>query len=779
MTRRPGVGGAAGTLNALLVPFDDSYGWDKADNLTSITSLAGPSPMPSGRRQVRRTVAHDSLYRVAQVSMEYLQDDLTWGAYDSALDWRDERTRTNTGGSNHHDGDPMRSTPSPRIGPLPTNRIVDLQYEYDWLANQTRWEDDAASFFERSLGEIGNGADALLSAPQGSANALRPSALYLASNLRTSAAETNASGQGWLDVDYGASGNVLAMTVRASCTDVTTNSCVDDPTLPPAARETLLRSGCACAEQQLFQYRWDELNRLVEARRYDYRPSTNDWSLAARHRSRYDSGNMRTVKASLSPDASAGTTTERVHLYVYPGDFERAGTTVNRTDVYAPTYVGSGGLGTETEYHVAGTNIVWKPGTPNGTLQRRRRITFALRDMLGTASAVVDLESGHLLEMATFTPNGAREMHWTTDETSMRPERNAFTGKEEDEEVGVSYFGHRYLIARIGRWASPDPLSAHAMGGGEVSNAFHFVAGSQLQARDPDGLADVMIVPAFGLANTDRAHALSTTVGLNWQARDRQSRRLVYMGPDASETGIPSTFAPSRWREAWIPAFRSALASAGAGGRIILNTGHGNSGVFELSDGESSISARAVAIYSAPGERERISEQGKVDLARGMKIFQALEAHYSGGGSRLSRSEIHSLDRELDVARDSVRIAWEVDRYSALVDIFRSNNPGIEELYLTNCRVGRDATMLQQMANDLGVRITAHTSDVYQGPTGRGTGADGIGLAPSRLQVGELPADVTSSYEVSRTVSFDPSTSASASGRRSASESSRSEGGAR
>ncbi|MDM8008750.1 MAG: RHS repeat-associated core domain-containing protein, partial [Phycisphaerae bacterium] len=222
--------------------------------------------------------------------------------------------------------------------------------------------------------------------------------------------------------------------------------------------------------------------------RYDYRPGSSDWTLSARQRSRYDSGNVRTVKQSLSPDASAGTASERLNLYVYPGDFERAGVRVDRTANGGPSYVGDADLGTETQYQIAGTNVVWKPGTAATGFERKHRITMPLRDMLGTASAVVDLESGHLLEMATFTPNGAREMHWMTDEASLAPERNAFTGKEEDEEVGVTYFGHRYLIARIGRWASPDPLSAHAMGGGEAGNAYHYVAGNVLQSHDANGL---------------------------------------------------------------------------------------------------------------------------------------------------------------------------------------------------------------------------------------------------------------------------------------------------
>ncbi len=44
-------------------------------------------------------------------------------------------------------------------------------------------------------------------------------------------------------------------------------------------------------------------------------------------------------------------------------------------------------------------------------------------------------------------------------------------------------------MPHLGRWASADPLEIHQPGeGGEVGNAFHYVSGNLLQARDPIGL---------------------------------------------------------------------------------------------------------------------------------------------------------------------------------------------------------------------------------------------------------------------------------------------------
>jgi len=115
---------------------------------------------------------------------------------------------------------------------------------------------------------------------------------------------------------------------------------------------------------------------------------------------------------------------------------------------------------------VAGARIVWDSATsstlPN--FDRNRRITYALTDLLQTSGAVVDLVSGELLELSTYYPNGARENLWASDSNAPL-EPMGFTGKEADEEIGLTYFGERWLMPRLGIWASLDPLHVHASGG--------------------------------------------------------------------------------------------------------------------------------------------------------------------------------------------------------------------------------------------------------------------------------------------------------------------------
>jgi RHS repeat-associated protein len=63
-----------------------------------------------------------------------------------------------------------------------------------------------------------------------------------------------------------------------------------------------------------------------------------------------------------------------------------------------------------------------------------------------------------------------------------------FTGKEEDVEVGLQYFGKRYLSPYLGRWISLDPLAVHAPGSADL-NLYAYVSGAVLKSVDPLGLA--------------------------------------------------------------------------------------------------------------------------------------------------------------------------------------------------------------------------------------------------------------------------------------------------
>ena len=60
-----------------------------------------------------------------------------------------------------------------------------------------------------------------------------------------------------------------------------------------------------------------------------------------------------------------------------------------------------------------------------------------------------------------------------------------FTGKEEDIEVGLTYFGARYYQAHLGRWLSADPLTIHGLG--SDLNPYAYVGGRVMTHVHPAG----------------------------------------------------------------------------------------------------------------------------------------------------------------------------------------------------------------------------------------------------------------------------------------------------
>lgn len=477
--RAPGAPASGATLGEVSVLNAQRLHWDAANNLTWIEDLRTPEEWPDGHRPQSVRIAHDALYRVASADFEYALDGGATSATDLGLDWRAARENPNGDLSTHRAADPMRSRPAPMLPDLPESRVTSLTWEYDWLGNNVDWTDDAHAFFERSIGDSTSGD---IDAGE------RPTALRLASNLPESepAYDAMIDRGGYAELDYGDSGNVVAVTVHAECRDVdSTTRCYDDRSTGIDARRTALRARCECASEQHFRYLWDEVNRLVEARRYD-RAGIGTWDLRVRQRARYNGANERIVKQTISFEPGDMDPPERTSLSVFPGDYERRGVIA---DPIAGTYERNAVLGTESEYQVAGARVVWKGAAEGAGLDRDHRVTFAVSDLLGSTSAVIDLRSGEALEAMTFYPNGARETWLSQDDVSLAPERAGFTGKEADEEVGLVYFGERHLMPHLGRWASPDPAQLHALGGGDALNNYHYVAANLFQSRDPIGLA--------------------------------------------------------------------------------------------------------------------------------------------------------------------------------------------------------------------------------------------------------------------------------------------------
>jgi len=90
------------------------------------------------------------------------------------------------------------------------------------------------------------------------------------------------------------------------------------------------------------------------------------------------------------------------------------------------------------------------------------------------------------VERTTYQPFGATESDYRPARWDAFREDYRFTGKEEDAEVGLTYFGERFYAPLLGRWMSADPLAVHGLGAD--LNLYAYVHGAVFKATDPLGL---------------------------------------------------------------------------------------------------------------------------------------------------------------------------------------------------------------------------------------------------------------------------------------------------
>jgi RHS repeat-associated protein len=104
-------------------------------------------------------------------------------------------------------------------------------------------------------------------------------------------------------------------------------------------------------------------------------------------------------------------------------------------------------------------------------------VQYHLGDHLGTSALVVS-GSGAWINREESFPYGETSLG------SFGRKRYRFTGKERDEESGLSYHWHRYYSACLCRWIAADPL-----GPGDGPNSTLYASDNPLALRDPSGLA--------------------------------------------------------------------------------------------------------------------------------------------------------------------------------------------------------------------------------------------------------------------------------------------------
>jgi RHS repeat-associated protein len=422
----PAPNGPPSTFQLLLEDVD--YHYDVVDNPVEIDDWRVPSEWPAGAQPVSRKIQYDDLYRATRVDYVYPNGTDPWT---SPFAVEDSGTAP----------DPRLALPSPHVNFA--NRVLRQTFQYDWLGNTTSTDDDVHGFYDRSLGTITNGTASA-----------RPYQL-------TGASDGDPNLGGSLTTGYDAAGNLTSLTLGRV--------------------GTCLPSNASCSQR--FAYDWDEVGRLVRARRWDLPApgAVSNGGASVDLTYTYDSSDERIVKAATDSNNNSVFT-----AYVFPSlELRRAvaeGTDYARNNTTEVVYLDAHGVRL-ARLHEADADETFP--APNG---ETLHVLLEMPDHLGSTSIVVDRDTSEVVERGTYMAYGEADSDYRPARWSNFREDYRFTGKEEDVEVGLQYFGKRYYAPGLNRWVSADPLGVHGQSGDP--NLYAYVKGSILKAVDPFGLQE-------------------------------------------------------------------------------------------------------------------------------------------------------------------------------------------------------------------------------------------------------------------------------------------------
>jgi RHS repeat-associated protein len=120
-------------------------------------------------------------------------------------------------------------------------------------------------------------------------------------------------------------------------------------------------------------------------------------------------------------------------------------------------------------------------------------VQYLLGDHLGSSNVVVD-DQGLLVNREEFTPYGE------TGFGSFARKRYRFTGKERDEESGLSYHGARYYAPWLARWTSCDPAGVV-----DGLNLYQYVRSNPTRLVDKTGMQSTFEQELMKLPPEERA----------------------------------------------------------------------------------------------------------------------------------------------------------------------------------------------------------------------------------------------------------------------------------
>lgn len=141
-------------------------------------------------------------------------------------------------------------------------------------------------------------------------------------------------------------------------------------------------------------------------------------------------------------------------------------------------------------------------------LQAVERVRYIHTDNLGSPAAATD-EKGVLVWSEHYRPYGERMMDMTDDNHVW------FTGKLEQPEIGLNYFGARWYDPMAGRFMGVDPVGVEA-GNLHSFNRYAYANNNPYGYVDPDGRLPIIIPILFAVA----AEGLNLALEIHYDAQN-------------------------------------------------------------------------------------------------------------------------------------------------------------------------------------------------------------------------------------------------------------------
>jgi len=418
------LGQPAGPLGQPPDVISQRFEYDQVGNVLRIDDLRSAQSLPAGAKPVNTYLAYDANYRLESALFDHQGDSQTspFHAEEQA-------------GSARH---------LPRLA-LQSRAGVQL-FNYDSIGNLIGVQDDQLTSFDRGLGTVTVGEQGAASASSRKPNQMLSSAGPI--------------GYGATEAHYDAAGNLEDFAVEREGT------CAG-----PTGKCT-----------QRFVYEWDEIGQLSRARRWDYTDLTGQplypdqpaGPASVELAYQYSQG-ARVIKTAV--DTAGGAATHAVEIF---GTLR-----LDHAEYVAATNDFERNASTETAFLPGLGRVLFDATLPSST-GSGLHVLLNFGNHLGSSTAIVDKDSGALVEYTTYLPYGATESDYRPEAWHSHREDYRFTGKEEDVEVGLTYFGARYYSPYMGRFVSPDPLTVHALGAD--LNPYAYVSGRVFNATDPNGL---------------------------------------------------------------------------------------------------------------------------------------------------------------------------------------------------------------------------------------------------------------------------------------------------